>query len=66
MVGDNGYGESGLVDWGVIFKKSTVSDHQLQCNCWIDFYHFDMLASEPKKFRLLIKENLLIKSEQPQ
>ena len=33
MVGDNGYGESGLVDWGVIFKKSTVSDHQLPCNC---------------------------------
>ena len=29
MVGDNGYGESGLVGWGVIFKKSTVSDHQL-------------------------------------
>ena len=42
-------------------KQSTVSDHLLECNCPIDFDHFDILASDVNKFRLLIKESLLIK-----
>ena len=46
-------------------KKSTVSDHLLECNCSIDFNHFDILASYANKFRL-IKESLLIKCDQPQ
>ena len=53
-------------------KQSAVSDHLLECNCSIDFHfsfptdHFDILASDANKFRLLIKENLLIKRDQPQ
>ena len=46
-------------------KESTVSDHLLQCNCSIDFDHFDLLASDTNSFRLLIKESLLIKHDKP-
>ena len=35
-----------------------------QRNCSIDFDHFDILASDTNKFRLL-KESLLIKADQP-
>ena len=45
-------------------KKSAVSDHLFECNCSID--HFDILASDSNKFRLLNKESLLIKRDQPQ
>ena len=47
-------------------KQSAVSDHQLECNCSIDFDHFGILTSDANKFRLLIKESLLIKRDQPQ
>ena len=47
-------------------KQSAVSDHLLQCNCSIDFDHFDNLASDANRFRFLIKESLLIKRDQPQ
>ena len=47
-------------------KQSTVSEHLLECNCSIDFDHFDILASDANKFRLFIKESLLIKRDQPQ
>ena len=47
-------------------KQSAVSDHLLECNCSIDFDDFDILASDANKFRLLIKESLLIKRDQPQ
>ena len=33
-------------------KKSAVSDHLFQCNCTIDFDHFDILASDTNNFRL--------------
>ena len=46
-------------------KQSAVFDHLLECNCSIDFDHFDILASDANKFRLLIKESLLIKRDQP-
>ena len=36
-------------------KQSAVPDHLLECNCSIDFDHFDILASDTSKFRLLIK-----------
>ena len=42
-----------------------VSDHLLQCNCTIDFDHFDVLVSDTNSFRLLIKESLLIKCDKP-
>ena len=47
-------------------KQSAVSDHLLECNCSIDFDHFDILASDANKFRLVIKKSLLIKHDQPQ
>ena len=47
-------------------KQSAVSDHLLECNCSIDFDHFDILASDANKFRLLTTESLLIKYDQPQ
>ena len=47
-------------------KQSGVSDHLLECNCSIDFDHFNVLASDANKFRLLITESLLIKRDQPQ
>ena len=47
-------------------KQSAVSDHLLECNCSTDFDHFDFLASDANRFRLLIKESLLIKRDQPQ
>ena len=46
-------------------KQSAVSDHLLECNCSINFDQFDILASDANKFRLLIKESLLIKRDQP-
>ena len=46
-------------------NESVVSDHLLQCNCAIDFDHFDVLASDTNSFRLLIKESLLIKRDKP-
>ena len=46
-------------------KDSAVSDHLLQCNCTIDFDHFDILATDVCKFNLLVKESLLIKLDNP-
>ena len=46
-------------------EESEVSDHLLQCDCPIDFDHFDILASDTNSFRLLIKESLLIKQDKP-
>ena len=36
-------------------KQSVVSDHLLERNCSIDFDHFDILASDANRLRLLIK-----------
>ena len=47
-------------------QTSAVSDHLLECNCLIDFDHFDIPAADTNKFRLLINESLLIKRDQPQ
>ena len=47
-------------------KQSAVSHHLFECNFSIDFDHFDILAYDVKKLRLLIKESLLIKRNQPQ
>ena len=47
-------------------KQSAVSDHPLECNYSIVFDHFDILASDANRFRLLIKESLLSKRDQPQ
>ena len=47
-------------------KQSAVSDHLLECNCSIEFDHFDILASDANKFRCCIKERVLIKRDKPQ
>ena len=47
-------------------KQSAISDHLLECNCSIFFDYFDILTSEANKFRLFIKESLLMKRDQPQ
>ena len=45
---------------------SSIWSDTTECNCSIDFDHFDILASDANKFILLIKESLLIKRDQPQ
>ena len=46
-------------------KQSAISDHLLQCNCTINFDNFDILAAESNKFKLLLKESILIKRDKP-
>ena len=38
---------------------------RLQCDCVISFDDFDVLAYHNNNFRLLIKENLLLKQDKP-
>ena len=45
-------------------KQSAVFDHLLDCNCLVDFDHCDILASHANRFRLFIKESVLIKRDQ--
>ena len=44
-------------------KESTMSDHLLQCDSYITFDDFDTLTSDSNKFKLLLKESLLIKRD---
>ena len=46
-------------------KESAVSDHRLQFDCVTSFDDFDVLVSDTNNFRLLIKESLLIKRDEP-
>ena len=46
-------------------KQSEISDHLLQCNCTINIDNFDILAAESNKFKLLLRESLLIKRDKP-
>ena len=46
-------------------KQSAISDHLLQCNCTINFDNFDIFAEESNKFKSLLRESLLIKSDKP-
>ena len=46
-------------------KESTISEHLLQCDSPITFDDFDILVSDSNKFKLIIKENLLIKRDKP-
>ena len=46
-------------------KESAISDHLLQCDSPITFDDFDNLASDSNKFKLIIKESLLIKRDKP-
>ena len=44
-------------------KQSAISEPLLQCNCMINFDNFDILAAESNKFKLLLRENILIKRD---
>ena len=46
-------------------KQSAISDHLLQCNCAINFDDFSILATDCNKFKLLLRESLLIKRDKP-
>ena len=46
-------------------ENSAVSDHLLQCNCTIDFDHFDIFDTGVRRFNLLVEDYLLIKTIQP-
>ena len=44
-------------------KQSVISDHLLQYNCAINFDDFSILATDCNKFKLLLRESLLIKRD---
>ena len=46
-------------------KQPAISDHLLQCNCAINFDDFNILATDCTKFKLLLRESLLIKRDKP-
>ena len=46
-------------------KQSAIYDHLLQCNCAINFDDFSILATDCNKFKLLLRESLLIKRDKP-
>ena len=46
-------------------KQSAISDHLLQCNCAINFDDFSILAMNCNKFKVLLREILLIKPDKP-
>ena len=48
------------------FGSTSIKTISTIYNSSIDFDHFDILASDANKFRLLIKVSLLIKRDQPQ
>ena len=46
-------------------KQSAISDHLSQCNCPINFDGFSVLATDCNKFKLLLREILLMKCDKP-
>ena len=46
-------------------KESAISDHLLQCDSAITLDDFYVLAFDSKKFKLLIKESLLMEGDKP-
>ena len=44
-------------------NEAAVSDYLLQCDSCITFDDFDILGSHSNKFKLIIKENFLIKRD---
>ena len=44
-------------------KDSSISNHLLQCDFPTTFVDFDILAPDSNKFKLLIKESLIIKCD---
>ena len=46
-------------------KESAISHHLLQYDSPITFHDFDILASDPNKFKLILKGSLLMKCDKP-
>ena len=46
-------------------KQSAISDHLLQYNYALNFDDFSILATDCNKFKLLLRESLLIKRDKP-
>ena len=46
-------------------KQSAISHHLLQCNCAIKSDDFSILATDCNRFKLLLRESLLIKCGKP-
>ena len=46
-------------------KQPAISDHLLQSNFTINFDNFGILAAKSSKFKLLLRESLLIKRDKP-
>ena len=46
-------------------KPPAISDHILQFNCTINFDEIDVLATDSNKFKLILRESLLIKHDTP-
>ena len=46
-------------------KPPAISDHILQFNCTINFDEIDVLATDSSKFKLILRESLLIKRDTP-
>ena len=46
-------------------KQSAICNHLLQCNCAINFDNFSILATDSNKFKLLLRERLIIKHDKP-
>ena len=51
-------------EWA-ISDQWAISNHLLQCDYSLTFDDFDILASDSNKFKLLIKESVLIKRDKP-
>ena len=46
-------------------KPPAISDHILQFNCTINFDEIDVLPTDSNKFKLILREGLLIKRDKP-
>ena len=46
-------------------KQPAISDHLLQCKCAVNFDDFNILITDSNKFKLLLRESLLIKHDKP-
>ena len=46
-------------------KQSAISGHLLECDYTINFDNVDVLAAESNKFKLLLRESVLIKRDKP-
>ena len=46
-------------------KQPAISDHLLQCKCAVNFDDFNILVTDSNKFKLLLRESLLIKHDKP-